>query len=84
MTKSRMLLRDARQQVNISFKKCTEALSVKLAASAGRRFEFHKRRQHFIGTHNEAFSVVAMRVTNERRDFLEILNTRVRWQGPSG
>jgi hypothetical protein len=32
-----------------------------------RRFEFHKRRQVFIGTHNETLSVVAMRVSNPDR-----------------
>jgi hypothetical protein len=30
-----------------------------------RRFEFHKRRQLFIGQHNEAVSATAMRVSNE-------------------
>jgi hypothetical protein len=29
------------------------------------RFEFQKRRQLFIGTHNETLSVAAMRVSNE-------------------
>jgi hypothetical protein len=31
---------------------------------ANRRFKFHKRSQLFIRTHNETFSVVAMRVSN--------------------
>jgi hypothetical protein len=35
-----------------------------MAASANRRFEFHKRRQLFIRTHNETLSVVAMCVNN--------------------
>jgi quercetin dioxygenase-like cupin family protein len=29
-----------------------------MAASANRRFEFHKRSQFFIRTHNETFSVI--------------------------
>jgi hypothetical protein len=29
-----------------------------------RRFKFQKRSQLFIGTHNETFSIVAMRVCN--------------------
>jgi hypothetical protein len=37
------------------------------AASANRRFKFHKRRQQFIRTHNETLSVVAMRVHNPDR-----------------
>ena len=31
---------------------------------ANRRFQFQKRRQSFIRTHNEAFSVIAMCVCN--------------------
>jgi hypothetical protein len=31
------------------------------------RFEFQKRRQPFIRTHNETLSVAAMRVSNEER-----------------
>jgi hypothetical protein len=57
-------LRDARQQVNISFRKCTENLSGKLAASADRRFELDKRSQLLIRTHKETLSVAAMRVSN--------------------
>jgi hypothetical protein len=33
---------------------------VKLAANGNRRFKFQKRRQYFIGTHNEPLSVIAM------------------------
>src|SRR5260370_19714220 len=33
--------------------------------AADRRFKFHKRGQLFIRTHNEALSIVAMRVSNE-------------------
>src|SRR6266545_204882 len=36
-------------------------LSNQFAASANRRFQFHKRSQLFIGVHNETLSVVAMR-----------------------
>jgi hypothetical protein len=32
-----------------------------------RRFEFQKRSQYFIHTHNETLSVAAMRVRNEDR-----------------
>jgi hypothetical protein len=39
--------------------------SSKLPASVNRRFEFHKRRQRFIGAHNETLSVAAMRVSDE-------------------
>src|SRR6266516_5334448 len=39
-------------------------LSGKLAASADRRFEFDKRSQLLIRTHEETLSVAAMRVTN--------------------
>jgi hypothetical protein len=40
-------------------------LSRKFAASPNRRFEFHKRSQFFIGTHNQTLSVAAMRIGNE-------------------
>ena len=42
-------------------------LSNQFAASANRRFKFHKRSQLFIRTHNETLSVVAMRVCNPDR-----------------
>jgi hypothetical protein len=42
-------------------------LSNQFAASANRRFEFQKSGQLFIGTHNEAFSIAAMRVCNPDR-----------------
>jgi hypothetical protein len=35
---------------------------VKLERPPSRRFEFQKRSQRFIRTHNEALSIVAMRV----------------------
>src|SRR5882724_9815712 len=38
--------------------------SNQFAASANRRFQFHKRRQLFIRTHNETLSAIAMRVSN--------------------
>jgi hypothetical protein len=34
---------------------------ITFAASTNRRFEFYKRRQLFIGVHNETLSVAAMR-----------------------
>jgi hypothetical protein len=37
---------------------------MKSTASTGHQLEFHKRRQLFIGTHNETLSVAAMRVCN--------------------
>jgi hypothetical protein len=39
-------------------------MSRQFAASAGRRFEFHKRGQRFIRAHNETLSVAAMGVSN--------------------
>jgi hypothetical protein len=64
-------------------------LSRQLPASSNCRFEFKKRSQYFIRTHNETLSVVAVHVSNpdcaslriNRRDvtqaptaFLEIVN----------
>jgi hypothetical protein len=40
------------------------SLSSLFAASVNRRFQFQKRSQLFIRTHNEAPSVVAMRVND--------------------
>ena len=42
-------------------------LSKQFAVSADRRFEFQKRRQLFIRSHNETLSVVAMRIGNPDR-----------------
>ena len=42
--------------------RCSEPLAVE-----NRRFEFHKRRQLFIRTHNEELTVAAMRVCNPDR-----------------
>jgi hypothetical protein len=47
------------------FGKNAANLSNQFAASANRRFEFHKRRQFLIRTHNEMLSIVAMRIGNE-------------------
>jgi hypothetical protein len=41
--------------------------SNQFAASANRRFEFQKRRQLFIGMHNETLSIAAIRVCNPDR-----------------
>jgi len=57
--------------------------SIQPLYSSNCQFQFQKRSQLFIRAHNEPPSIVTMRVTNER-DFLETLNTRVRWQGASG
>jgi hypothetical protein len=38
-----------------------------IRALRNRRFEFDKRRQLFIGVHNETLSVVPMRVSNPER-----------------
>src|SRR5262249_4698123 len=35
-----------------------------LTVPTNRRFEFHKRRQYFIGAHNEPLSIVAMCINN--------------------
>jgi hypothetical protein len=43
------------------------SLSRKLAVSADRLLQFHKRRQLFIRVHNETLSVVAMCVSNQDR-----------------
>jgi hypothetical protein len=37
----------------------------------GDSFQFQKRRQHFIGMHNETLSVSAMRICNPDRSPLE-------------
>jgi hypothetical protein len=42
-------------------------MTSEFAASANRGFEFDKRRQFFIGPHNETLSVVAMRISNPDR-----------------
>jgi hypothetical protein len=42
-------------------------LSRRFVGSANRTFEFEKRGQLFIGTHNQAVSVVAMCVCNPDR-----------------
>jgi hypothetical protein len=39
---------------------------------AGRRFQFHKRSQLFIRSHNEPLPVVAVRVSNPDRSPLGI------------
>jgi len=51
-------------------------LSRQFAARANLRFEFQKRSQLFIRTHNEAFSVAAMRVCNPDRKLIDGLETR--------
>jgi hypothetical protein len=38
-----------------------------LKSASNRRFQFYKRRQLFIRTHNETLSIVAMRVSNPDR-----------------
>jgi hypothetical protein len=43
-----------------------------LSGGYGRRFEFQKRSQLFIRTHNEPLSVVAMSVNNPDRPALAI------------
>jgi hypothetical protein len=49
------------------FGKTAANLSNQFAASADRQFQFEKRSQLFIRTHDEPLSVVAMRVTNPDR-----------------
>ena len=41
--------------------------SLKVRSATDRSFQFHKRSQLFIRTHNETLSVVAMRVSNPDR-----------------
>jgi hypothetical protein len=45
--------------------------SSQFIASADRRFEFHKRGQLFIRTHNETLSGIAMRISNPDRSPVE-------------
>jgi hypothetical protein len=54
------------------FGKNLACLSSQFAASANRRFEFHKRSQLFIRLHNETLSVVAMCVCNPDRSAVGI------------
>jgi hypothetical protein len=49
------------------FAKNLTGLSSTISASAHRQFEFHKRRQFFIRTHNETLTVAVMRVDNPDR-----------------
>jgi hypothetical protein len=45
--------------------------------STNRRFQFHKRGQLFIGTHNETLSVVAVRVSNKNKSRGDLLSEEV-------
>src|SRR2546430_1153666 len=47
------------------FGKNLGALSRQFPAIPNRRFEFHKRSQLFIGSHNETLAVAAMRVSDK-------------------
>jgi hypothetical protein len=47
-----------------SFEKTPPARQAQLVANANRFFQFQKRSQLFIGTHNEALSIAAMCVCN--------------------
>ena len=49
------------------FRKTLASLSWQFAAIANLRFEFKKRGQSFMRSHNETLSVVAMRVSNPDR-----------------
>jgi hypothetical protein len=40
---------------------------ISFAASANHRFDFEKRREHFIRTHNETLPVVAVCISNPDR-----------------
>jgi len=42
-------------------------LSRQFAATANRRFDFHKRGQLFFASHNEPLSLTAMRISNKDR-----------------
>jgi hypothetical protein len=52
------------------------SLSRRLAASANRRFEFHKSGQLFIPAHNETLFVVAMCVSDNWRPLFAIAEVR--------
>ena len=54
----------------------TSPVEASFAARPNRLFKFHKRGQLFIGVHNKAFSVVAMRVGNP--DGSPVRNQRLR------
>jgi hypothetical protein len=58
---SRSVLSDAELAKNLA---CS---SKQFAASANRRFQFQKRSQLFIRSHNETLPVAAMRVSNPGR-----------------
>jgi hypothetical protein len=57
---------------DVEFGKNPASLSSQFAASANRRFQFHKRTQFLICAHNETLSVVAVRVCNPDRSPLGI------------
>jgi len=54
------------------FGKNLASVSIQIAASANRPFEFQKRSQLFIGTHNETLTVAVMRVGNRDLSLLGI------------
>jgi hypothetical protein len=56
---------DPNRLSDAEFSKNLANLSNQFAVSAHRRFEFNKRRQLFIGVHNETLSVAAMRIGND-------------------
>jgi hypothetical protein len=49
---------------DVEFGKHLARLSSQFAASANLQFEFHKRSELFIGTHDETLSIIAIRVSN--------------------
>jgi hypothetical protein len=49
------------------FRKNLASLSILFAPSAGRRFQFDKRRQRFISARAETLSVTAMHIRNPDR-----------------
>jgi hypothetical protein len=53
----------------------SQQASVRRWRGANRRLHFHKRRQLFIGVHNETFSVVAMCISNPYYSPFASLNT---------
>jgi hypothetical protein len=65
-----------------NFRACLAPMSKQASrsfvASADRRFQFYKRSQLFIGTHNVTLSVVAMCVSNEDRSPLYATVYRLR------
>jgi hypothetical protein len=69
MTKSRMLLLDPRQFVELYF---TPSPILWAFCRTNRRFKFHKRSQFFTRVYNEPLTVAAMRICNPHRSPVKV------------